>query len=324
VSHKPGTGLDAVNPEFSETLQAMLKAGAMPELSSATLPQMRVGMAAYTPPLLPAPEVMKRTIPGPKSSPDVTVYVTGAKSGASKPAVLHMHGGGYIAGSAQMNRPDMQELALKHDCVAVSVEYRLAPETPFPGSLEDNYAGLQWLYKNATELGVDRSRIAIKGESAGGGHAAALAIRARDIGEIPICLQVLVYPMLDDRTASTVPAPASVGKYVWTPANNRFGWTSLLGRPAGSSQAPPNSVPARVNDLTGLPPAWIGVGSIDLFAAEDLTYGRRLLEAGVSTEIQVVPGAFHGFDLIAPQAPLSIAFAQSWNTALARAFKQQV
>ena len=270
--------------------------------------------------MLATPEVMKRAIPGPKGAPDVIVYVVGATRGAAKPAVLHLHGGGYVSGSAFDSRRDMQDLALDHDCVAITVEYRLAPETIFPGSLEDSYAALNWLYANAGELGVDRTRIAIKGESAGGGHAAALAIAARNRGDIPICFQVLVYPELDDRTGSSVSLPPYIGRFISTPRTARFGWTSLLSVPAGSAVIPPNSVPARGENLAGLPPTWIGVGSIDLFASEDLEFGRRLLLAGVPTELHLVPGAYHGFDRSVPQAPLSIAFAEAWNAALKRAF----
>lgn len=317
--------LKLVNPEFRKPLESMISAGAQGEgsMTAATLPQFREGAKGFGRSLLPAPAVIKRSIPGPKGSPDVVVYMTGAEPGAAKPAVLHMHGGGYIAGTAESSRRDIQDMTVEHDCVAMTVEYRLAPETPFPGSLEDNYAALRWLYTHAAELGVDRARIAVKGESAGGGHAAALAIAARDRGEIPVCLQVLIYPMLDDRTGSSVSVPPYLGKYVWTAQYNRFGWTSLLGVAAGSARVPRGSVPARVQDLAGLAPAWIGVGSVDLFSNEDLEYGRRLLEAGVPTEIQLVPGGYHGFDLFVPQAPLSIAFAQSWNAALKRAFGSQ-
>jgi hypothetical protein len=164
------------------------------------------------------------------------------------------------------------------------------------------------------------SGIAVKGESAGGTHAAALAIAARDRGEVPLCLQVLIYPALDDRTGSTTPQPPYIGHYIWTAAANRFAWTSLLGKPAGSPQAPAGSVPARVENLAGLPPAWIGVGSVDLFANEDLEYARRLQQAGVSTELHLVPGGYHGFDLFVPQAPLTVAFTEGWNAALSRAF----
>jgi len=315
--------MQLVNPQFRALVQSMPDSPPM-EWTTAMLAPMREGAKALARPLLPAPAVVKRMIPGPKGAPEVPLYITGATAGASKPGVLHFHGGGFIAGSAAYSQRDIQELAANHDCVAITVDYRLAPETPFPGSLEDNYAALLWMYTNAAELGIDRSRIAIKGESAGGTHAAALAIAARDRGEVPLCLQVLLYPALDDRTGSIMPVPPYIGHYIWTAAANRFAWTSLLGKPAGavagSGQPPAGSVPARVENLAGLPAAWIGVGSVDLFANEDVEYGRRLLQAGVSTELHLVPGAYHGFDLFAPQAPLSVAFTEGWNAALGRAF----
>ena len=319
----PVDPMQLVNPQFRTPLQSMPDLPSM-EWTTAMLAPMREGAKGLARPLLPAPAVVKRMIPGPKGAPEVPLYITGATAGASKPAVLHFHGGGFIAGSAADSRRDIQELAANHECVAISVDYRLAPETPFPGSLEDNYTALLWMYTNAAELGIDRSRMAIKGESAGGTHAAALAIAARDRGEVPLCLQVLLYPALDDRTGSTMPVPSYIGHYIWTAASNRFAWTSLLGKPGGaivgSTQPPAGSVPARVENLAGLPPAWIGVGSVDLFANEDVEYGRRLLLAGVSTELHLVPGGYHGFDLLVPQAPLSVAFTEGWNAALSRAF----
>ncbi len=320
VSSAP-VDLALVNPEFRPRVAALLQAHAFgSDLMTATLAQTREAIEKIGRPMLPAPEVTRRIIPGPKGAPDLKIYITGVAPGTLKPAVLHIHGGGYVLGSAASSRALIQDLTLAHNCVALSVEYRLAPETPFPGSLEDNYAALRWLYNHAAELGVDRTRIAVKGESAGGGHAAALAIAVRDRGEFPLCLQILLYPMLDDRTGSSVDAPACIGQILWTRQSNRFGWTSLLGRPAGSAVVPPNAVPARVDHLAGVAPAWIGVGSIDLFVGEDLTYARRLVESCVATEVHVVPGAFHGFDAIVPQAPLSVAFNQAWNAALTRAF----
>ena len=310
-----------VNPEFRGALQHMLKTqGAGYPLNASTLERARAGSAPWVIPPLPSPPVEEKMIPGPAGSPDVRVYVVGASPGATKPAVLHIHGGGYVAGSASSERRNIQELSASLDCVVVSVDYRLAPETPFPGSLGDNYAALRWIYSQAKELGVDAKRIAIKGESAGGGHAAMLAIAARDRGEIPICFQVLIYPMLDDRTGSSQHVPSFIGNYVWTEDSNRFGWTSLLGVPAGSSGVPANAVPARVSSVAGLPPAFIGTGSVDLFGQEDIDYAGRLISAGVSTELNVVPGGFHGFDVIVPQANLSLQFTQAWKSALHRAF----
>ncbi len=310
-----------VNPEFRPAVEKMAQMmGSAPALNDTALSTWRGFMSGDGPPLAPSPAVTEHMIPGSPGAPQVRVYVTGESAGASKPAVLHIHGGGYIMGSARSERKSIQDLSIAHNCVAVTVDYRLAPETHFPGSLEDNYAALRWMHSNAKDLGIDVSRIAIKGESAGGGHAAALAIAARDRAEFPICLQVLIYPMLDDRTGSTNQLPPHFGYYVWKPEYNRYGWTALLGVPAGSATIPQNSVPARVSNLAGLAPAFIGVGSIDLFAPEDIDYAQRLIAAGVPTELSLVPGGFHGFDGIAADTTLSRQFNQAWNEALRRAF----
>lgn len=186
-------------------------------------------------------------------------------------------------------------------CVIVTVDYRLAPETSDAGSVEDNYAGLKWLHASTATLGVDRARIGVMGESAGGGHAALLAIAARDRGKVSLAFQCLTYPMLDDHTGSSVAAPPSVGRIIWTAQDNRLGWEFSLGMEPGTPNVPANAVPARVSDLGGLPPAFIGGGSIDLFVNEDIDFAQRLNNAGVSTELVVVPGAFHGFDPSLPR-----------------------
>jgi acetyl esterase/lipase len=231
-----------------------------------------------------------------------------------------MHGGGFVAGRAVEGIHALQQVARDNDCVIVTVDYRLAPEARFPESLEDNYAALKWLHGSASSLGVDRSHIVVMGESAGGGHAAMLAIAARDRGEVPIAFQLLIYPMLDDRTGSSRGVPPHLGAYLWTPASNRFGWSSFLGIPAGSRVVPAGAVPARVENLAGLPPAFVGVGSIDLFVDEDMEYARRLIDSGVPTELCVVPGGYHGFDIIAPEGAKSKTFRATWNAALATAF----
>jgi len=275
------------------------------------------------PPLpAPAPQPVERRIPGPPGAPEVRLWVVDpAPSEKGKPLLLHMHGGGFMmTGPGWM--PQIQGIATDCHCVVVSVDYRLAPETRYPGSLEDNYAALKWVHAHAVELGIDRSRIAVGGESAGGTHAASLAIHARDRNkeDVPICFQLLIYPALDDRTGSSHPAPPAIGHFMWTPSANRFAWSSLLGVPAGSSKVPVAAVPARVASVDGLPPAWIGVGSIDLFVEEDMEYARRLVHAGVATELLVVRGAFHGFDLLVPDADASKQFSASWKSALRKAF----
>ena len=291
--------------------QAQPLGQALSAMTADTLPTMRGAADALTPPPLDAPAVERRTIPGSTGEPDVEVYIVNARPGASRIGILHTHGGGYVTGSASASVRNLQEVAAALDCCAVSVEYRLAPETTYAGSIEDNYAGLLWLYRHAEEMGVDPQRLAVMGESAGGGHAALLAIAARDRGEVPLAFQLLVYPMLDDRTGSTREVPPQMGRIVWTAAANRFGWGAFLGQEAGGASVPSAAVPARVSSVEGLAPAFIGVGGIDLFVLEDIEYARRLIEAGVSTQLLVVPGAFHGFDGLAADTEV----AQRFNAA---------
>ena len=285
-----------VHPELRPFLELARSYLTNIELDEATVAAIRAQSVPFEP--KPAPPLAVRAIPGPPGAPDVSVIVinAGGRGEAPRPAILHLHGGGFLFGDAQTVAPINQDLAAELDCVIVSVDYRLAPETPFPGALEDNYCALRWLHRNAEELGVDPGRIAVMGESAGGGHAATLAIAARDRGEIPLAFQALVYPMLDDRTGSTARKPPHIGALIWREQHNRFAWSALLGAPAGSDEVPAGAVPARVADLSGLPPAFIGVGSIDLFVDEDIEYARRLIGAGVAVDLRVVPGAFHGFE----------------------------
>jgi acetyl esterase/lipase len=273
------------------------------------------------PPLSDVPYESK-LIPVGKPHPDVKIFIINAKSGTNRPAILHTHGGGFVIGSAEQSIRQLQELCQKLDCVAVSVDYRLAPETTYAGSIEDNYAGLKWLHTNAASIGADPAKIAVMGESAGGGHAALLAITARDRGEVPLAFQCLIYPMLDDRTGTSRNVPPHVGSLVWNAQKNHFGWESFLGKVPGKATAPQGAVPARVVNLKGLPPTFIGVGTLDLFCDEDIDYGQRLSAAGVLTETIVVPGAFHGFDGIALMinAPLGTWFENVKLNALRRGF----
>jgi acetyl esterase/lipase len=291
------TPLHLMHPELRDLVPMVEQfSKAMPPLNRANLEKLRKPNPMFSQPPLESVPHEKRIIPVGKGHPDVAIYVVNAKPGTSRPAILHTHGGGYVLGSAESSVKFLQELCIKLDCVAVSVNYRLAPETTYVGSVEDNYAGLKWLHANAASIGADPAKIAVMGESAGGGHAALLAITARDRGEVPICYQCLIYPMLDDRTGTTRKVPPHVGTLIWTPAQNYFGWESLLGTKPGKVSAPKGAVPARVPDLNGLPPAFIGVGTLDLFHDEDVDYAQRLNAVGVNTELIVVPGAFHGFD----------------------------
>jgi acetyl esterase/lipase len=218
-----------------------------------------------------------------------------------RPGVLWIHGGGYIFGSPQMEAFGTGRLVRDIGVVTVSPDYRLAPEHPFPAALDDCMTTLNWMRAHAEELGIDADRIAVVGSSAGGGLAAAVAQRSHDEG-IPLRAQVLVYPMIDDR-AVLQDDYAGRGRFLWTPANNRFGWTSYLGREPRMSDAPEYAAPARRTDLTGLAPAWVGVGDLDLFYDEDVDYAEKLRASGVPCELVTVPGMYHLADGLAPKAP---------------------
>ncbi|MBO9519335.1 MAG: alpha/beta hydrolase [Porphyrobacter sp.] len=315
--------LNFVDPELRPAAQQVIAtSGQMGSFTDETMRAMRAGTPP-SPPLRSDVPVREVRIPAQAALPEVTVQLVNSHPGQSKPAILHTHGGGYILGSAKSELLFLQETAKTLDCTIASVEYRLAPETHYTGSVEDNYAGLLWLYRNAGQLGVDRDRIALMGESAGGGHAALLAIAARDRGEVPIVLQVLIYPMLDDRTGSSREVPAHIGAIGWDPPANRYGWRSFLGTEPGSADVPSAGVPARLHDLRGLPPAFVAVGGVDLFVSEDIEYARRLTEAGVPTELLLVPGAFHGFDRVAPETRLARHFTAAKHEALRRSFEME-
>lgn len=305
--------MSLVDPELRPILEQVLKNLGPVKTGPGHLADARKNWSFEKP--APTPSYELRTIPGSKGAPDVRIcLINQSSSGVPKAAIIHTHGGGFIGGVLESVIPGMQHVAQEHDCVVVSVDYRLAPEIHFPGSLEDNYAALKWVYQSADALGVVPSRIALMGESAGGGHAAMLAIAARDRGEVPLTGQILTYPMLDDRTGSSRHVPPYIGAFMWLPESNRYGWSSLLGVPAGSRVVPAGSVPARVQNLTSLPPTFIGVGSVDLFVDEDIEYARRLIAAGVPTELLVVPGAFHAFDGMAPASTAALQLKAARDT----------
>ena len=268
---------------------------------------------------LAAVEVTRRTVPGRTGDPDVAIAMHVPRTPAAGcGAILHMHGGGYVSGSAFDLIPAHRRLAMELDCVIVSVDYRLAPETRFPGAIEDCYAALAWLAGEAEVLGIDRSRIGVMGESAGGGLAAALALLARDRGEHALAFQHLIYPMIDDRTCLAEDPNPHTGEFVWTTENNRFGWKCLLGIEPGGTGISPYAAAARATDLHGLPPAFIGIGALDLFVDESIAYAQRLIRAGVPTELHVYPGAYHGFHFVAGARVTQGAYGDS-RDALRRA-----
>lgn len=231
--------------------------------------------------------------------------------------LLWIHGGGYIIGSPAINDRECASIAADLGITVLSVSYRLAPQHPFPAAADDCLHGWQTLLDFAGKWGVDSRRIAIAGQSAGGGLTAGLAQRILDGGKQQPAAQVLMYPMLDDRTATRRELDA--GKYkLWRNANNRGAWAHYLGQPAGEADTPAYSVPARRQDLAGLPPTWIGVGECDLFFEEDCLYATRLQEAGIDTELHLASQAPHAFDIIAPQAPIAQDFIASYRQFLGR------
>jgi acetyl esterase/lipase len=233
----------------------------------------------------------------------------------SAPAMVWLHGGGYIVGRPEQDDAYCIDYVRETGMVIFSVDYRCAPEHPFPAALDDVYTALKWVKSNAAQQDVDPDRIAVGGESGGGGLAAALTQLAVDRNEIKPAFQLLIYPMLDDRSA--VRRDLGDHKYlVWSQESNRFGWESYLGNECGAADIRPYSVPARRKDLSALPPAWIGVGSLDLFHDEDIDYAQRLKECGVPCDLEVVQGAFHGFDLSGPQLKVVKDFRRSQINAL--------
>ena len=220
-------------------------------------------------------------------------------TGAGGPAVVHAHGGGMIAGEVALFAPYIAEHVAGSGVPFLSVEYRRAPEAPgaLPG--DDVYAGLTWLVDHAAELHVDPARIAVMGESAGGGLAAAAAIHAR-AANLPLAKQLLIYPMLDDRTVDPDPVLAPVAS--WPYSNNRTAWDAVLGNGRGGVAVPATVAPARLSDHHGLAPAYLEVGELDIFREETLSYAKALWAAGTSAELHVLPGMVHGWDHFAPHS----------------------
>lgn len=281
------------------------------DLDAAPIEQIRAKAAetySFLPP--PAIEPEEVTIPSVHGGPDIMVFLyRPATRDPRRGAILHIHGGGMVMGSARQIQAGPAALAMAAGVPVVSVEYRLAPEHPFPAPQEDCHSALSWLAGQADALGFDAQRIVVAGESAGGGLAAALAIMARDLGGPAIAGQLLTYPMLDHRTGSDAcpyDNPAT-GEFIWTRASNRFGWRALRGDYKADDARRGWFSPSLAEDLSNLPPAYIATGSLDLFFDENLDYARRLVAAGVPVDLHSYAGAIHAFNAI-PDAALSQRF----------------
>jgi len=255
-------------------------------------------------------------IPGPQGAPAVGVRMYRPRSATGNiPVLVWMHGGGMILGNNLSEEESNAAFARELGIAVVSVDYRLAPQSTAPAAVEDCYAVVEWLVASASELAIDPQRIALGGASAGGGLAAATALMALDRGRIVLAFQLLIYPMLDDRTVARTDIDTRHARF-WRPRSNRYAWSAYLGEAPGGAAVSDYAAPARRVDVTGLPPAWIGVGTLDLFHAEDVEYAQRLRAAGVAVELVVVDGAFHGFDVLFKSKPVSRRFWEAQREAL--------
>ncbi|MCH7788613.1 MAG: alpha/beta hydrolase [Acidobacteria bacterium] len=292
----------------------------------ADLPRIRANMVDFIPAIDPRSDVVREdlTVPGREGDPDVSVrvYRPAEAPGSPMPGLLEIHGGGFILGNVDMMDGFCDLIAADFPAVVVSVEYRLAPEDPFPAGLEDCYAALVWFADNAAELGVDPDRIAVGGQSAGGGLAAATALLARDRGGPLLRFQLLEIPELDDRleTASMVQFDDTP---LWNRPNAVHSWKLYLGDDGpepGADDVSPYAAPSRAEDLSGLPPAYVSVMEFDPLRDEGIRYAARLLESGVSTELHAFPGTFHGSAFLS-EAGVSKRCAKESFDALARALR---
>ncbi|WP_030441989.1 alpha/beta hydrolase [Actinoplanes subtropicus] len=252
-----------------------------------------------------AVDVEERRVPGPTGAPDVSALIL-RPAGLARPVpgIYHVHGGGMVMGDNRTGIVDLVDLVVDRGVVVVSVEYRLAPEHPHPAPVEDCYAGLVWTAQHAAELNIDPARLLIYGASAGGGLSAATALLARDRGGPALSHQILLCPMLDDR-GITASSQELDNEGIWDRNANRTGWTALLGDARGGPDVAPYAAPARAADLSHLPATFIDVGAVETFRDETIDYAARLARAGVSVELHVWAGAFHGFETFAPQAAVS-------------------
>jgi acetyl esterase/lipase len=283
-------------------LRPLLDAFELPAMDAEGVAAMR--SASFASPDLS--DAVVRTEQEVSGDPPVRVRVHRAKDAEGLlPAIVTIHGGGYVIGSYDMDSPMLDRWCPALGVVGVSVEYRLAPETPYPGPLEDCYAALRWTYDNADGLGIDKDRIGLYGLSAGGGLAAALALLARDRGQVPLTFVLLDCPMLDDRQQT--PSIKADGLYVWGSGSNEFGWRSYLGELNGSDDVPSYAAAAREADLSGLPPTCVVVGAIDGFRDEDIGYAQRLNQAGVPCELHVIAGLPHAYLLVPGAAAVQLA-----------------
>ncbi|UJF34787.1 alpha/beta hydrolase [Paenibacillus hexagrammi] len=265
----------------------------------------------------------KLSIQGPDSELKVKIYEPVNRTSAALPALLWIHGGGYVLGNYELDDGLCEEFVLAANCVVVSIDYRLAPQFPYPAAVEDCYAGLEWMVAQAEELHIDTSKLAIAGTSAGGGLTAALTLMARDRGGPKIAFQMPLCPMLDDRhvTASSYEINEDMFPKLWNREQNQLAWSMYLGN-INADDVSPYAAPTRAKDVSGLPPAYTCVGELDLFRDETIEYVNRLVQAGIPVEFHLYPGCFHGFEKIFHDTEISRQARKEYVHALARALNR--
>ncbi len=285
------TRLREVDPELAGLIEPV----AWMTYSDETVAEMRALLAVQPPTSSPTVERFDRVV---SADPPVTVRVHRPTNATGRvPAILGLHGGGYVIGNRSMDDHRFEHWCTHLGCVGVSVEYRLAPEGRYPAALDDCHQALRWLFEHAGELGVDDERIGVAGLSAGGGLAAALALLVRDQGELRLRFQVLEAPMLDDRQVTT--SSGHAGMPLWSAEANAYGWQRYLGDRYGAADVPGYAAAARALDVSGLPPTFVSLGAVDGLRDEGLEYALRLIQADVPTELHLYSGAPHGFQIFA-------------------------
>ena len=295
VDYHGGVPTTYLDPVFAAARDEL----SLPDVDAANLERVRARPRQLPWPLSDEVDRRDLMVPG---QPPVRVRVHRPRSVVGPaPGLLSMHGGGYVLGSHERDDAKLDLWCRTFGIVGVSVDYRLAPETPFPGPLDDCYAALRWMFDHGAEIGVDTDRIGITGSSAGGGLCAGLALLARDRGELAVRFQLLDAPMLDDRMQT--PSSQADDLMVWSRASNRFGWESYLGERFGTGDVPRYAAAARAEDLRGLPDAYVCVGGADGFRDEDMIYAMRLAQDGVPTELHVYPGVPHGVSFFPQTEP---------------------
>jgi acetyl esterase len=308
-----------VNPELLPALELFQDLELRPEY----LPAIREGMAQMRQPVNVDESISltDEVIVGPDANPLPLRIYRPKLNNETLPVLLWIHGGGYVLGSVEDNDELCMNFVKEARCVVVSVDYRLAPENPYPAPIEDCYSALKWIADHAESLNIDSNRIGVAGASAGGGLTAAVTLLARDRQYPSLCFQMPLYPMIDDRN-NTPSANEIKEGLVWNQKTNEAGWRMYLGALYGSDDIPSYAAPARAEDFSNLPYTYTCVGQLDPFRSETLTYVSKLAEAGVDVEFHLYPGAYHGFEVLNPATEVSVRAVTEYIQAVKNGFER--